>query len=399
MIRTTPFYPRLRELNTTGLWSHWAGYLSAQRYDTSAKHEYFGIRHTAGYFDSSPLYKYWIRGRDAERFLAGVLTRDVRPLRPGRAHYTVWCDDDGYVLEDGVLFRYSANDFMLTCAEPNLGYLSDLVGGSAVQLDEVSADYGLLAVQGPRSRDILAALTPDAAPLGYFALAQTTIAAAPVTVSRTGYTGDLGYEILVPAADAIAVLDAVIAAGTPYGMRPVGEQALAMSRIEAGLLLIDVEFTSSRFAYTDHDRVTPVELGLSWMLRGIDDPDRPFIGRRAIQAELADGTSRWRTVGLTIDWQDWDRRYRQAGLLPPKDETPVTQESMLYDAHGTRIGYATSLMYSPVLQRHIAIARVRPELATIGTTVQLELTINHDHASVAAQVSPLPAFNPERKTA
>lgn len=399
MVRTTPFHPRLSELNTTGLWGHWAGYLSATKYDMSAKHEYFAVRNSAGYFDSSPLYKYWVRGRDAERFLAGVMARDVRTCRPGRAQYTVWCDDGGYVLEDGVLFRYSDNEFMLTAAEPNLGYLADLRGRLDVELVDVSAEHGVLAVQGPRARMILERLSPDVAALPFFGLVQTKIAGVAVTVSRTGFTGDLGYEILVPAADALAVLDAVVETGTPYGLRPFGEQALLMTRIEAGLVLIDVDFHSSRYAYTDHDRVTPVELGLGWMLRGIDDPDRPFIGRRAIRAELADRTSRWSTVGLVVDWKDWDRLYTEAGLVPPKDEIPLDWESMLYDTDGGKAGYVPSFMYSPVLQNHIGIARVRPDLAAPGTTVGLELTINHEYHTVASRTARLPLFNPERKTA
>jgi aminomethyltransferase len=399
MIRTTPFHPRLSELNATGLWSHWAGYLSAQKYDMSAKHEYFGIRNSAGFFDSSPLYKYWVRGRDAERFLGGVLARDVRTCLPGRAQYTIWCDDAGYLLEDGVVFRHSDNEFMLTAAEPNLGYLRDLRGRLDVEIVDVSQEYGVLAVQGPRSREILARLTPDVAALPYFGHTVTKVGAASVTVSRTGFTGDLGYEILVPAADALPVLDAVIDAGTPYGLRPFGEQALLMARIEAGLLLVDVDFSSSRYAWTDHDRVTPVELGLRWMLRGIDDPVRPFIGRKALRAEIAGATSRWATVGIVVDWQDWDRVWTRAGLVPPKDETPLDDESMLYDAAGGRVGYVSSFMYSPALQRHIGIARVRPDHGAAGSTVGLEVTVNHQYETVAAQVARLPHFNPERKTA
>jgi len=401
MVLTTPFHPRLSALNTTGLYGHWAGYLSALRYDLSAKHEYFGIRNSVGVFDTSPLFKYWIRGRDAERFLAGVMTRDVRACRPGRAQYTLWCDDAGYVLEDGVLFRHSETEFLLTCAQPNLGYFSDLIGRLEVRIEDVTADYGMLAVQGPRSRDVLARLTPEVEGLPFFGLTQAKIADRPVTVSRTGYTGDLGFEILVPADDALAVLDAVLDAGTPYGLRPFGEDALLMARIEAGLLLINVEFSSSRFAWTDRQRVTPTELGLGWMLRGLEDDGRPFIGRTAIRREQAQRSSRWSTVGLVLDWQDWDRRHTEAGLIPPKDETPLTAESMLYDhgESGARIGYATSLMYSPVLQRHIAIARVRPDRAAVGTTVFLELTIDHEYRTVAAEVAKLPLFNPERKTA
>jgi aminomethyltransferase len=399
MVQTTPFHPRLSAMNTTGLYGHWSGYLSTLRYDSSAKHEYFGIRNSAGVFDTSPLYKYWIRGVDAERFLAGVMTRDIRTCLPGRAQYTLWCDDAGYVLEDGVLFRHSETEFLLTCAEPNLGYFRDLVGRLQVEIVDVTADYGILAVQGPRARDILATLSDEVAGLPFFGLVQTKIGEAAVTISRTGYTGDLGFEIFVPADDALPVLDAVLDAGAPYGLRPFGEEALLMARIEAGLVLINVEFSSSRFAYTAQQKVTPIELGFRWMLRGIEDADRPFIGRSAIRRELAGRTSRWSTVGLLLDWQDYQRLYTDAGLIPPKDENPLTYESMLYDDESSRVGYATSLMYSPVLQRHIAIARVRPDLAVPGTRVNLELTIDHEYRTVAAEVAKLPLFNPERKTA
>jgi len=410
MVSTTPFHPRLAELNTSGLWAHWAGYLSVLRYDLSAKIEYFALRNSAGFFDTSPLYKYWIRGRDAERFLAGVLARDVRGCRPGHAQYTVWCDDRGHVLEDGVVFRHSETEFMLTCAEPNLGYFRDLVGRLDVRLEDVTTGYGILAVQGPRSREILARIAPEVNGLPFFGLTQAKIDKALVTISRTGYTGDLGFEIFARADDAVPVLDAVIAAGDGYGLRPFGEQALLMARVEAGLVLLGVEFSSSRFAYTDRQRVTPIELGLGWMLRGIDDDDRPFIGRAALRRERANHTSRWSTVGLVVDWQDYDRLYREAGLIPPKDETPQEGQSMLYagaeggdwpergGGPGGRIGFTTSLMYSPVLQRHIAIARVRPDLATAGTRVDLELTIDHEYRTVAARVARLPLFNPERKT-
>jgi aminomethyltransferase len=398
-MKTTPFHDRLSELNRTGLYSHWSGYLSALRYDMSAKHEYFAVRNSAGFFDTSPLFKYWIRGKDAERFLAGVLTRDVRQCRPGRAQYTIWCDDRGYVLEDGVVFRHSDTEFFMTTARPNLGYFTDLIGRLSVEIEDVSDDFGVLAVQGPRSREILETLTPDVNGLAFFDLCSTKIADAPVTVSRTGYTGDLGFEIFVGADDALPVLDAVIDAGAGRGLRPFGEDALLMTRIEAGLVLIDVEFSSSRLAYNDNERITPRELGFGWMLRGIDAADRPFIGRAALRKELADKTSRWLTVGLSVDWQQFDRLHTEAGLLTPKDETPLSYESMLYDDEGDRIGYATGLMYSPMLQRHIAMARVRPDLATPGSRVNLEITIDHRYRTVPADVARLPLFNPPRKTA
>lgn len=399
MPKTTPFHPRLSELNQTGLYGHWSGYLSAQRYDHAAKHEYFAVRNAAGYFDSSPLYKYWIRGKDAEKFLAGVMTRDIRACKPGKAQYTIWCDDRGFVLEDGVVFRHSDNEFFMTTAEPNLGYFSDLVGTLDVAIEDVSDDFAMLAVQGPRSREILSKVAPEVADLGFFDVVDAKIGKVPVAISRTGYTGDLGYELRVGSDDAVKLLDQVVEAGAGYGFIPFGEEALLMCRIEAGLVLINVEFSSSRFAYTDHDRVTPKELGFGWMLKNIDGDDRPFIGRNAIRKELADKTSRWSSVGLLVDWQDYNRLYNEAGLIPPKDETPLDYESMLYDDKGERAGYATSLMYSPMLQRHIAMARVRPDLGAVGSRVNLELTINHEYQTVAADVAKLPLFNPPRKTA
>ena len=403
MMKTTPFYARLNELNQTGLYGHWSGYLSAPRYDLSSKHEYFAVRNSAGFFDSSPLYKYRITGADAERFLAGVMTRDVRRCRPGQAMYTVWCDEAGYVLEDGVVFRHAEDDWLLTSAEPNLGYLDSLVGRLRVSIEDVSENYGVLAVQGPRSRAILGQLAPEVNDLAYFGMTPAKIGNAPVTISRTGFSGDLGFEIFVEADDALGVLDKVIQAGDGQGLRAFGEDALNMLRIEAGLSLIGVEFTSARYAFTDAERFTPKELGFGWMLGkgGSQLGDgRPFIGRRAIERELADNTSRWATVGLWVDWQEWDRLHLERGIVVPKDENPVEWESMLYGGaeRDERVGYATSLMYSPMLQRHIAIARVLPEYAAKGSTVHLEITVDHEYLTVPATTDRMPLFNPARKT-
>ena len=331
MIRTTPFHERTGALNETGLWSHWSGHLAAQRYQISDKFEYFAVRNSAGIFDSSPLYKYRIHGRDAERFLAGVLARDVRACPVGHAQYTIWCDDRGFVVEDGVVLRHGPDDFLLTAAEPNLAYFEDLIGRDDVQIEEVSHDYATLAIQGPRSRDLVARLVPDAATIPYFGLTSGTIAGSTVTVSRTGYSGDLGFEIWIESPDALKVWDTVWESVDGHGVLPFGLDALEMLRIEAGLLLLDVDFASSRFAWTDEDRSTPLEIGLGWMLRDLGSDDRAFIGRRALERELADGTSRWRVTGLVLDWQDYDRIYNGAGLIPPKDHTPIVEELFVYD--------------------------------------------------------------------
>ncbi|HJR87054.1 MAG TPA: aminomethyltransferase family protein [Acidimicrobiia bacterium] len=398
MYLTTPFHPRVEARNETGLWSHWSGYLVAEKYQLSEKFEYFAIRNAVGVFDSTPLYKYQFSGADAEKFLCGVLARDIRKCRVGQAHYTFWCDDRGFVIEDGVVLRQAADRYLLTSARPNLAYFSNLIGHDRVDIDEVTEQLGTLAVQGPRSRQVLTALAPEVESLDYFHLTEAKLGGTEVTVSRTGYTGDLGYEVWVPADDAISVWDAVVEVGAGHGLLPFGQIALLMARIEAGLLLIDIDFESSRYAWNDEHRSTPFELGFGWMLRGLD-PDRAFIGHRALKREIDEETSRWRMVGLIVDWKAYDEMYQQAGLVPPKDHLPITEEFMLYDSDYQRVGYATSFMYSPMLQRHIALARVRPDLARVGQAVDLEVTVNHRYQRVAAHVARLPLFNPQRKTA
>ena len=406
MIRTSPFHPRLSELNSQGLYTHWQGQLSPLRYTDAPKHEYFAVRNSVGVFDTSPLFKYRVQGPDAEKFLAGVLVRDIRACRPGSAQYTLWCDDRGFVMEDGVVFRHSETDFLLTAARPNLGWFSDLRGRLRVDLEDVTENYGILAVQGPRSRTVLSTLVPEAESLPFFGLADTKLGSAPVTLSRTGYTGDLGFEVTVEADHAVGVLDAILDAGRDHGVRPFGEEALMMLRIEAGLPLVDVEWHNSRTAFTDHQRVTPTELGMGWMLRGVKDDDRAFMGGRAIRRELSEKSSRWASVAVVVDWHAWDSLYRDAGLLPPKNEHPLPYESVLHDrpAAGagegqSQVGYVTSFMYSPVLQRHIGLARVRPDLAAPGTEVHMELAINHSNTTVLARTARAPLFNPPRKTA
>ncbi|MFZ0013267.1 MAG: aminomethyltransferase family protein [Acidimicrobiia bacterium] len=399
MIRETPFHARTSAVNETGLWSHWSGYLATDRYQMSDKFEYFAIRNSAAVIDTSPLYKYRIYGSDAERYLSGVLTRDIRKCRPGQAHYTAWCDDDGWVIEDGVILRLSDDEFMLTAAEPNLAYLSGLTGGLEVEIEDVSDDFGALAVQGPYAREILSQLAPEMSDIGYFHLTPAKIGDAPVTISRTGYTGDLGYEIWVSADDALDVWDRIFEVATPYGVIPAGQTALLITRIEAGLILIDVDFYSARYAWNDDQRATALELNMGWMIRDLAEDDRAFVGRHAIEREMAEGASRWRTVGVMVDWQQWAKVHNDRGLITPKDHTPEHGGMMLYDENLERIGWTPSFVYSPMLQRHIGIARIRPEHAKLGTRVGLEVTIDHRYEVVDSYVTRMPFYNPARKTA
>jgi aminomethyltransferase len=417
VIRTTPFHERTSALNETGLWEHWSNCLVAQRYQMSEKFEYFAVRNAAGLFDTSPLYKYRFSGPDASHYLAGVMARDPRPLAVGRAHYTLWCDDRGFVIEDGVLLHVGVSEYLLTAAEPNLAYFEALLGRLDATIEDVTEDWGVLSVQGPYARDLLTAVAPETKDLAYFGVMRAKVGKVPVLVSRTGYTGDLGFEIWAPGGDAIKVWDAVAAAGKGRGVIPFGMTALYMARIEAGLVLLDVDFHSSRFAWTDADRTTPIELGLGWMFRdlapvaggtgaastnganGANGTHRAFIGDDAIRRELADKTSRWQLTGIVVDWRDYDRIYDAAGLIPPKDHTPIQDEYYIYDDDLNQLGYATSQMYSPMLQRHIALARVPLALAAPGSRVKLELPVSHRYEYFDAHVTRLPLFNPQRRTA
>ena len=314
----------------------------------------------------------------------------------------------GFVVEDGVILhltraRPRENEYLLTSAEPNLAWFADRIGRLDVRISDVSEELAALAVQGPRSREVVARLVPQIERLPYFGVVTGEVdgggdGGAQVIVSRTGFTGDLGYELWVGAGDALPVWDALWQRAAGYGVQPFGLAALRMLRIEAGLLMLGVDFDSSRYAWNDAHRATPLELGWGWMVPDLSRDDRAFVGRRALERELAQRASRWALRGLVVDWQDYDRVYNDAGLVPPKQHTPVTEDMMVYDDAHIRVGYATSFLYSPVLQRHIAIARVRPDLAASGTTLKLEFTVNHGYEKVAAHVAPLPLFNPERRT-
>mgnify|MGYP001816399396 CR=1 FL=1 len=402
-MRTTPFHEPLASLNETQLWEHWAGYLSAVKYQHSTTVEYFATRDGVGVFDTSPLFKYRVNGADATLFLSTVMVRDVARCGVGEAQYNVWCNDAGFTLEDGVILRVAENEYWLSTAGRNLRYLSQLVGARDVTVEDISDDYGMLAIQGPHSLSTLAALSDDVAPLAYFGVTTSEIAGKPITISRTGFTGDLGYELWVGAADCERVLDAVFAVGAGYNIVPIGSRALGMARLEAGLLLLGTDFESARYAWTDAQRETPLELGLGWMVPKQDG--RRFIGADALRAERADATSRWKTVGITVDPAGYEELYNGRGLIAPKEGVYRTGSLSLYDADfnadpgASYLGYATSFMFSPLLKRHIGLAKVPLDRTAVGSVVYLELTVSHRPCYVRAEVARTPFYNPSRKTA
>jgi aminomethyltransferase len=402
--RTTPFHSRTERCNQTGIWKHWSGYLIAPQYQYSLNNEYYAIRSAVSLLDTSPLFKYRIGGTGARRLLERVLARDIGACDVGRAHYTCWCDPGGFVLQDGVVLHVDDDEYLLTAAEPTLKYFRDVARhlGERVTIEDVSHDFGILALQGPHAHDVIRQLTEAATPLRYFSVTRTSVAGCYVTLARTGYTGDLGYELWVRAADAETVWDALIRAGAGYNITPIGTTAMKMARMEAGLLLMGVDFHTARFAWVDEQRDTPVELGFGWMFRKLGEDARDFIGRAAIEAQLASGAGRWRTVGLSVDWHEYERVHREAGILAPMHELYAETIRSVY-RRGTKewdyAGHATSFMASTLLRKPIALAKLAPDVAEPGNEVDLEITVIHRPHNVLARVVPMPFFNPPRKTA
>ena len=387
MLNTTPFHERTAALCASHAWRRWAGYVVASSYELSHEREYHAIRGAAALFDVSPLYKYRVRGKDAARFLDLVVTRKISSLQVGQVAYTPWCDAAGKVLDDGTVARLGADEFRVTAAEPNLRWFEDNAAGLDVQIEDISASLAALALQGPLSRAILGNLE-----LGYFRVGGMEIAGIPVSVSRTGYTGDLGYEIWVSAKNALAVWDALIEAGTPYGIVPAGMLALDLARIEAGLMLIDVDYVPARKALIDSQSSSPFELDLAW---AVELGKERFVGREALAAEAANGPQ-WRFVGIEIDWPSLEGLYAEAGLATRLPGSAWRMSVPIY-AGSEQAGYATSGGWSPLLKKYLALAHLRAQWAEPGTALDFEITVEHRRKRAVCRVVKKPFFDPERK--
>jgi aminomethyltransferase len=395
MLRTTPFHERTAVLCLSHAWRRWSGYIVASSYELSHEREYHAIRSSAALLDISPLYKYRVQGRDAARLLDRVVTRDVAESRPGQVLYTGWCDAAGKMLDDGTIARLDADLFRMTSAEPGLRWLQDNAPGLDVEVEDISDGIAALALQGPSSRAILQEIADtDLAQLRYFRIVAATLRGIPVTISRTGYTGDLGYEIWADASDAVALWDAVTNAGAPYGIVPAGMLALDMARIEAGLMLLDVDYVPARKAMTARQTSSPYELDLAWT---VNLGKESFVGKKALAAE-AEREPEWQFVGIEVDWDALERLYAEVGLAPQLPATAWRMSVPIY-ADGKQAGYATSGGWSPLLKKYIALAHLRARWVRPGTAVEIEVTVEHQRERAAARVVKKPFFDPERKRA
>jgi aminomethyltransferase len=393
----TAFHPRTSQLNGKLAWGEWSGYLSAQVYADFHDIEYNAIREAVASIDVSPLYKYVISGPDAARLVDRVTTRDVGKLAVGQVFYTPWCDERGRVIDDGTVTRRDESTYFWTAADPSYRWFTLNAHGLDVSIEDVSDQVAALALQGPRSREVLEAATggQDWSDLRYFRHRRTEIGGIDAHVTRTGYTGDLGYELWIDTEAALDLWDAVFAAGEPFGIRPAGIRALDVARVEAGLILIEVEYTSSRLALSAEQEYSPFEIGLGRM---VDLAKADFVGRNALAGEQAKGGPPRRLVGLSLDWSGIESLFAKHDL-PPAVSPTVHRDPMPVFEHDRLVGRATSLTWSPTLKRMIGFGSVPRFLAEPGKRVSVEWMVEGEPGRVGATVVEMPFLDLLRKRA
>ncbi len=388
------FHARTLQLCESLSYRDWAGYYAVSAYETHHEHEYNAIRNACALIDISPLFKYRVSGPDAMRLVNRVITRDASKMAVGQVYYTPWCDEYGKVIDDGTVTRTGQSEYRWTAADPNLRWFSENASGLEVGIDDISESVAALALQGPTSRRLLQQVCDaDLSALRYFRATSGSIAGVRVDVTRTGYTGDLGYEIWMPWDAAMQVRESIASAAAAYDLHHTCMLALDLARIEAGLLLIDVDFQSSRRALIESQKYSPYELGLG---RLVDLKKGPFIGRAALMAEAKRGIAR-QIVGLEVDWTEVEKLYEAVGLPPAAPAATSRVAVPLYRGR-SQIGRATSTTWSTTLKKLIALATVDAPHYAIGTRVEMEMTVEAVRHRATATVVQTPFFNPPRKT-
>jgi aminomethyltransferase len=391
----TAVHDRTFELCESMNFREWSGYYAASVYEMHHEHEYNAIRNAAALIDVTPLFKYRITGLDATKFVNRVITRDINKVAVGQVIYCCWCDEQGKVIDDGTISRLEENVYRWTAADPSMRWFRQNALGLDVRIEDVSEQLAALALQGPTSGRLLKQVAEaDITNLKYFRVTHGKIAGVEVDISRTGYTGDLGYEIWIPWNDAPKVWDAVVETGRQFDLHAAGMLALDVARVEAGLILIEVDYFSSKKALIESQKYSPYEIGLG---RLVDLKKEYFIGRAALEEENRLKPKRL-LMGLDINWDDVERLYDAIGLAPQVSSTTSRVPVPVYRG-GLQVGKATSTTWSPTLKKMIALASISREHAAPGTELQMELTVEAVRHKVRAITRELPFFNPARKMA
>jgi len=391
----TAFYPREAELNQHLAWGEWSGYHSAAVYADFHDIEYNAIREAAAVIDVTPLYKYVVRGRDAGRLLDRVMTRDISKLQVDQVYYTPWCDEEGKVIDDGTVTRLTGDSYRITAADPSERWFRMNATGLDLEVEDVSDATAGLALQGRLSREVLQdATAQDWSDVRYYRRRASEIAGVEIDVTRTGYTGDRGYELWVPVDGALAVWDRLFEVGQRYGIHPCGIRAMDVARVEAGLLLIEVEYSSSHRVIAAEQHYSPYELGFGRLVEL--GKASPFNGKRALVAERRAGGPARRLVGLELDWAGIERLFAKHDLAPAvsplvhRDPVPVYKE-------GRQVGRATSITWGPTIKKMVGFGSVDEQHEKIGTRLSVEWSVEGERGKVAATVVPMPFLDLERK--
>jgi aminomethyltransferase len=396
----TAFHPATAPLNRKQQWREWSGYYASSAYADAHDIEYNAIREAAALIDVSPLYKYVVSGPDAMLLVDRVITRDATKLKPGQVYYTPWCDEHGKVIDDGTVHHLDDGTFRWTAADPQLRWLRQNSAGLDVAVEDVSERVAAVALQGPLARDVLAAATgEDVADVRYFRRRSSSFKVGrrkiAIDVSRTGYTGDLGYELWVAAEHAVALWEALTRAGAAFGIRPAGMLALDVVRLEAGLILLEVDYTSARHAMNPEQNYSPAEIGLGRLVT-FDKAD--YVARLALEREHRAGGPARRLVGLELDWYDIEGLFSAQGL-PPAISPVVDRSPRPVFVGGRQVGRATSVGWSPILKQAIALASVPPSHEPVGSRVDVEWSVEGRRGRVAGRVVELPFLDLDRKRA
>jgi aminomethyltransferase len=391
----SPFHARTLPLAGSLSFRDWAGYYAVSAFEAHHEHEYNAIRNGCALIDISPLFKYHLHGPDAVKLVDRIITRDAARLAVGQVYYTPWCDDDGKVIDDGTVARLGEDRVRWTAADPSLRWLLEHARGLNVSVEDVSEQVAALALQGPTSARLLAAASDvDVAALKYFRASAGAIAGVPVEVTRTGYTGDLGYEVWMPRDRALDIWDALVTAGRAFVTRPAGMLALDVARVEAGLLLTDVDFHGIRKASIDAQSYSPDELGLGRLVAL--DKASPFVGRAALRRERTAGHRR-QIVGLEVRWTDVEAIYDSVGL-PPAVPAAASRVAVPVYRDRTQVGKATSTAWSPSLKKLVALATIDRPWFAVGTELRMEITVEATRYTAAATVVPTPFLKLDRRT-
>jgi aminomethyltransferase len=390
----SPFHSRTSSLCTSLFWKEWAGYHAVRSYDTCHENEYFSLRHAATLLDVTPLYKYDVRGPDAGKFLSRICVKSVEKMRIDRVTYLCWCDDDGKVLDDGTVSRLAEDHYRVTAADPALAWFCRFADRYRVTIEDTTEQIAALALQGPQSRSILESIAQaDVTGLKFFRATEGKIDRAPVRISRTGYTGDLGYEIWMDREHALDVWDALMTAGRDWRLEPMGLDALDVARVEAGFVMNGVDYFSANHCLVDSRKSSPFEIGLG----GLVKLDRgSFVGQDALAREKARGPGVV-LAGLSIDWDEYEALFADAGLPPEVTSGAWRSPVPVFDGSGRQVGYATSGAWSPILKKNLALATVQAPYGSLGSRLQIEVTVEFHRQKVSATVVPTPFFDPPRK--